>query len=227
MFGGAGAHGGDQSALGDDIDRGQRLGQRNRTAEDGKRNRRRQLHLARAFNHARERRQPVKPRCLEDEVVVGRNGREPAVSGRIDGRLQAPAGERLPTELHQRQMDGKLHGPMLSAFRSSGNKIPGPHWTKRSRIPDLTHALHDAEPAIKRRAVRGLRPPDHPRQGRTAHRDLATVTETVANALENTKALHEGGLSVTAGEVAGARYVRGGDASRGARVKRIVAITPA
>jgi hypothetical protein len=72
-FGGAWAQGGDQAPSGEDVDRGQRLGQRNRAAKDGERDRRCQRQLARAFDHARERCQPVEPGCLEDEMVVRRN----------------------------------------------------------------------------------------------------------------------------------------------------------
>ena len=57
----------------------------NRAAQDGERHRRRQRHLARALDHARERRRPVEPGRLEDEMVVGRDRGEPAVSRGVDG----------------------------------------------------------------------------------------------------------------------------------------------
>ena len=75
----------------------------------GKRHRRRQRQLAGALDHARERRRPVEPRRLEDEVVVGRDRGEAAVPGRVDGA--APAARARAARPRTASAAGGRRGP--------------------------------------------------------------------------------------------------------------------
>ena len=103
------ADGGDEAPTRDQVDRGERLRERHGTAQDGERHRRRECHVARSLDHARERGRPVEPRCLEDEVVVRAQRREPALPRRVDRKAKAFLRKRLLAELHQRQMYAQLH----------------------------------------------------------------------------------------------------------------------
>jgi len=61
---------------------------------------------------------PSEPGRLEDEVVVGRESGESAVSGGVDGPLEPPQGEPLLAELHQRQMYAEIHPTIVPASQS-------------------------------------------------------------------------------------------------------------
>jgi hypothetical protein len=114
---GAGPHGRDEPTLGEDVDGGERLGQRHRTAQDGERHGRGKRQRAGALDHARERGRAVEPGRLKEEVVVGRDRGEAALPGGVDRRSQPPERERLVAERHQRQMDAEVHDTMVAYAR--------------------------------------------------------------------------------------------------------------
>jgi predicted dithiol-disulfide oxidoreductase (DUF899 family) len=58
-------------------------------------------------------------------MVVGRNGREPAVPSRVNRLLEASKRETFAFELHQRQMDPKVHTWIVSDSVRSGSEVPG------------------------------------------------------------------------------------------------------
>ena len=82
------------------------------------------------------------------------------------------------------------------------------------RIPDLTRSFRDAPFAVKRQMLDAF--DIQITYDRAAgHIEVsATVSEAVADAFENEKALREEGFQVTASDIAGARFVRGGDGAR-------------
>ena len=125
--------GGDQSALGEHIQSGERLCQRHGPPQDGERDRRGQRHVRRALDHARERGRPVEPGCREDEVVVGRDRREARSHERRQrpgraGRAKAPrlrnciSGRWTPRSIGRSSQTGA--GPK----RPRGEQAPPEGW---------------------------------------------------------------------------------------------------
>ena len=80
-----------------------------------------------------------------------------------------------------------------------------------ARIPDLTEALRDAPPEIKRQTFDAfdLRIDFDKAAGRIEI--SATASQAVTDAFEKTKALQSEGFEVTVSDIAGARFVRNGD----------------
>jgi site-specific DNA recombinase len=92
-----------------------------------------------------------------------------------------------------------------------------------ARIPDLGQALRDAPPAIMRQVFESF---DLQIAYDKAERRVeltATVSEAVADAFENAKALQAEGFSVVVTDIAGARYVSRYDAQIVERVRLPVA----
>jgi ATP-dependent DNA ligase len=75
------------------------------------------------------------------------------------------------------------------------------------RIPDLTESLREAPVSVKRQVFEAFEL--QIRYDRIERRIeiSATVSEAIADALENAKALRKEGLSVVVTDIAGARYV--------------------
>jgi hypothetical protein len=88
-----------------------------------------------------------------------------------------------------------------------------------ARIPDVTEALREATPAIKREVYAAF---DlqiaHDKVNRRVEL-LATVSEAIADAFEDAKALQTEGSSVVARDIAGARFVSRYDARIVERVR--------
>lgn len=81
-----------------------------------------------------------------------------------------------------------------------------------ARLPDLAAQLHDAPREIKRQTFEAFELRiRYDKAARSIHIS-ATVSEAVANAFENTKALQTEGFQVTVSDIAGARFVPRGDA---------------
>ncbi len=75
-----------------------------------------------------------------------------------------------------------------------------------ARIPDLARSLRDATPEVKRQTFQAF---DLRIELDKAQRRIeisATITEAVAQAFENTKALQTEGLQVTTTDIAGAGF---------------------
>jgi len=72
-----------------------------------------------------------------------------------------------------------------------------------ARIPDLTQALRDAPVEVKRQTFEAFALRIGFDKAERRIEVSATVSEAVAQAFENTRALREGGLSVTVSDIAG------------------------
>ena len=112
-FGGARAHPGDHPAVGQHVERLQRLGERHGTAQRDQRHRRDQVHAAAPLDHAGQRGRAVQPGLGEQEVIVGRERGEAALPGRVGDRGEAAQRLPLAGELDQRQMHAELHPQIL------------------------------------------------------------------------------------------------------------------
>jgi hypothetical protein len=110
----------DNPSIGQDIERGERLRQGHGAAQRDKRDRCRQLHGARSFDHGRQGRRAVEPRRLKQEVVIGGNRRKAAFARGVDRASNSPKRQPLAPEFHHGQVNGELHArPILS--------LHGPH----------------------------------------------------------------------------------------------------
>ena len=125
-FGRTRSQGSDQSALGEHIQRGQRLCQRYRPPQDRERDGSGQSHVAGPRDHARKRCRPVEPGPREDEMVVGRDGREPALPSRVNRPLEPPEREPFVSELHQRQINPQINESIVSDFAPSASGPAAP-----------------------------------------------------------------------------------------------------
>jgi len=81
-----------------------------------------------------------------------------------------------------------------------------------ARIPDLAQQLRDAPRDIQRQTYEAFDLRIDFDKAANILSVSASVTEAVAQAFEDTKALREGGLPVTVSDIAGARFVCGSDA---------------
>ena len=107
---------GDHAPVGQDIQCGERLREGHGTAQRHERDRCRELHRAGSLDHRGQRRQAVEPGRLKQEVVVGGDGGEAAVTRGVDRACETC--ERLPlaAEFHQRRVQGEFQtGPILSS----------------------------------------------------------------------------------------------------------------
>jgi hypothetical protein len=86
-----------------------------------------------------------------------------------------------------------------------------------SRLPDLTNQLREAPRELKRQVLEAFDLQITYDKAERRIEILATVSEAVADAFEDKKALASEGLSVTARDIAGARCVSRGDARAEAR----------
>jgi hypothetical protein len=126
----AGAYPDHQTAAGQEVDRGERLRERDRTTDDGEGDRRRDRHLARRSEHRRERGRAVQPRSAELEVVVHRDGRDAEALGGPDvldqprevvPRLVPGEQREVHAELHPRPPDAAARTRIVSVRgRGSG-----------------------------------------------------------------------------------------------------------
>src|SRR5262249_15140765 len=103
-FGRTWSKGSDQPAFGEHIDSGERLCQGYRPPKDGEGDSRGQGYIARPLDHARKGCRPVEPGRRKDEVVVGGDGREPALPSGVNRPLEPTKRESFVPELHQRQV---------------------------------------------------------------------------------------------------------------------------
>ena len=118
----------DNTPIGQDIERDERLRQGHGAAQRDKRDRCRQVHGARSFDHGCQGRRAVEPRRLKQEVVISGNRRKATLARGVD--CASNTRERLPLapEFHQGQVNGEFHPqPILS--------LHGPHVERHAAPP--------------------------------------------------------------------------------------------
>jgi hypothetical protein len=105
----------------------------------------------------------------------------------------------------------------MAPARAPGASAAGRVYTRRrpaqlARTPDLAQALRDAPPEVQRQVFEAF--DLHVAYDKPSLRVevSATVSEAVADAFKNAKALQKEGLSVVATDIAGARFVSRYDA---------------
>ena len=147
----AGSHRCDQAALREDVDRGQRFRQRDRAAQDGKRQRRSNGQAARALDHARERGRPVEPRRLEDEVVVRRDRGEAALSRGVDGPGQPPSESRSSPSCISGRWTPKSTSRCSQLLTAPRSRLDQRHARSRTAVTELARGLIGAHPVRGRR----------------------------------------------------------------------------
>ena len=131
-------------------------------------------------------------RKIKAQVIALEDGVEPEL---VTERILGAAGREGGTGRgFGRDWSRARGGRRRGAFPPAG---PGP------RPDEVAGRCNTRGPAS---GLRGLRSADRLRQSRAADRDSATISEAVANAFENTKALQKEGSVVVAREIAGAGF---------------------
>ena len=121
--------------------------------------------------------------------------------------------ELITARITELRTDRDTTQAALDAITPEERHTEDDYLTERlARLPDPAAQLHDAPRELKRQTFDAFELRiRYDKAARHIHIS-ATVTEVVANAFENTKALQTEGFQVTVTDIAGARFVRRGDA---------------